>query len=898
MLLTNTPKRPISSVQRKKSAKRRRSTVRRISRPLETLETRQLMAADPAPLTLLELPADEAPSAWVAEPDAGQSNQVIAESPTITESASEMVEYLQAMAAQSGRIVLDQIDQFASFAGVVIETPTFGDDGSVTGTTTFGNADAPVLFQYVGGELGHWVLAVKTDLGDLVDNDGPVDSPLALRSPIIVFSRAAGEIDAAEMSSQAKDFYGEIYASDDFTVRLLRGVNVLTTATLAQDSMPAELLDRVGLDVPEIQIEGVLFSDFSDNVMEKWKSEPKDAGFWRELREDVLLRATLPEIAIKDLPANMSVGKAFLVWQSPGTDQDQLYVSLDMAMTEADGSIVALSGRLGIAETPTGTEFRLSATARGIDNAFGVTGLDLDEVKLLISLNTAKAPEPGSAANQAVPTEVPSVSVGVLADMDLNGRHVSIAGKVDFSLAAGTPIKVALRGELESLSSTDLMNFAKRLTGLGAVSTDPEKSPAFEIRNVVLNIAPLGGDVELGIEDGIGIKGALYIKGSLAGQVDGSIDRTGLVPVIRLNAWTRAFELGALAVSDVTIDVLMSESTDDHFIVKGRVELFGASHDVDIHLTPRRMYYHITTEVDGLGMVEYEFETSAVGIPFWTYRAVVRNDLSSTLEDEVAGSLNEWVDQAHEDFDQAQANLDTAQAVVNGLISERDAAIAEAERDFNEIKSDLAAAEAAVASLSSKVSSLRRSESARYSYWRSAIRSRQKAKWYNYASRKAHEVRMYVNYRSTQGLRIAAQGSLNAANLTMKAVRVSAGWALDAAGPEAHPEVIRINAELKLKTAALDVAKFAVQAAEEVSTGTVGALAFVAEHHDDLFMIDEISFQGTLSAALADNAIEFEIEYRFMNESHTKELSLAASDFDIEALAKDLIDDVRAGLTT
>ncbi|QEF97953.1 hypothetical protein Mal15_19990 [Stieleria maiorica] len=896
----------------KKNPTKRRSTARRITRPLETLEARQLMAADATPMSLLDVTAGDHTAALIATVESGQqSDQSAQTAPSQTSqlsaAARQTVDAMKAIADQTGRIALDQIDQFASFAGIVIEAPTFGSDGSVTGTTTFGQSDAPVLFQYVGNalgsnalendSLGHWVLAVKTDLGALAQSNDLIESPLEFKSPIVVFSAAAGEIESSAMSTQAQDFYGDLYASDDFTVRLQRGVNVLTTATIAEDSIPAELLDRVGLAIPEIQIEGVLFSEFSNDVVQRWQSEPKDTGFWEELREDVMLRATLPQIVINDLPPNLSVGNAFLVWQSPGTDQDQLYVSVDLAMAQSDGSIVELSGRVGIAETPTGNEFRLSATARNINNAFGVTGLDLDEVILLISMNTVKAPQPGqTGANQVGPTAVPSVSVGVLADMELGGRHVSIAGKVDFSMAAGTPVKIALRGELESLSSTDLMNFAKRLTGLGDVSSDPSKTPTFEIRDVVLNIAPLGGDVELGIEDGIGVRGELYIKGNLAGRVDGLIDRTGITPVVRLKAWTRAFDLGALSVTDVNIDILMSESSQDHFIVSGGVKMLGVSHDVDIHITPRRMYYNITTEVDGLGMVDYEFEASSIGVPFWTYRAVVRNDLSATLEGKVAGGLNDWIDQARKDFDKAQAGLDAAQREVDKLIGERDTAIKEAQRDFDEIKSNLAAAEKAVASLSSKVNSLRKTESARYSTWRKAVRSRKQAKWYNYAQRRAYEVATYARYASTKGLRLAAQGSLNVANATMSAVRASAGWILDAAGPEAHPEVIRINAELALKNAALDVAQLAVQAAEEVATGAVGALAFVAEHHDDLFMIDQVSFEGTLSAMLADNAVDFQIDYRFMNKSHSMGLHLAAPDLDLDDIAKQIVRDVKAGL--
>ncbi len=36
------------------------------------------------------------------------------------------------------------------------------------------------------------------------------------------------------------------------------------------------------------------------------------------------------------------------------------------------------------------------------------------------------------------------------------------------------------------------------------------------------------------------------------------------------------------------MDVLMSESASDHFIVSGGVEPCGVSHDIDNHITPQR----------------------------------------------------------------------------------------------------------------------------------------------------------------------------------------------------------------------------------------------------------------------------------------------------------------------
>lgn len=875
--------------------------LRRGNRPfqsIEHLEARQLMTVD---IDLFD--SDGSVGLITTEPIAAEvSNGMVKTSeamPNTGDAGAAVNATFVAMKTQvalTGRITLAKIDGLATFGGLTIETPTFGADGSVQGTTQFGNSSSPVLLQFIQ-QTGDWVLAIESQLGELLPAETILESPLDLESPLFVFSPSQIRMDAQEMSAGTRDFYQRIYQSDDFTIRLERGVNLLTRATINEGSVAADLLETLGVSVPSIELEGVILREFTSDALEEFQQARKDGEFWSRFRKDMLLRATLPQITIDGLPDSIATGDAYLGWQAPGTDQDVLFAAMDLTIDDGDGTPTELTGRLAYAETPTGSELRLSAIASQMNDAFGVTGLDLHEVVLLLDIDTVEKPATSISEATTLPKDpvsaVPTVGIGVSARMTMGEKEVMIAGKVELSQLTGTPLKVALRGELSTLSTDDLLRFANRISGLSSMNADASNLPDMELRNLILNIAPFGGDVELGIEDGIGISGELYLGGDLLGRVDGLIDRTGVTPKVELSGWMNEIDLGDLHVSEVEIDVVMTQSIHDRFVVKGAVELWGVSHLVNINITARKMFYRIATEVDGLGMVDYAFEASTLGVPRWTFTAVVRNDLSRTLEGSVAKGLNNWAEQARNDFDQAQSRLDAAQSALKSVERERNAAIAAAQREFDKVEADLAAAHRAVDGLKSKLSGLVAAEQKAKSKWQSAVRARESAKWYQYAGRRATEAARYVSFKSVQASRLATQGALTAASAALDGLRNAAGWVLDAAGPEAHPKVVALTAELALKRAALNVAEAAVELAEDISTGAVGVLAFVAEHHDDLFMIDEIRFQGTLSALVVQSSFDLEIDFRFLNKADTLNLETPGP-IDLDELAEVLLGQMKS----
>lgn len=871
-----------NSQKQNNRSKKKRSVERKFGNYIESLENRQLMAADLA--VVEEAPASDQPAeVRTLAPNANvqdAASQSGSQSSGWTAAAENMHDRMQAMADETGRIALAEFDSLVALAGFTIEAPQFNEDGSISGTTQYGRESSPVLLQYVPA-AEEWVLAIQTELDGLVPDEFASEAPIQLNSPIVVFSDAKMDIDSTELSDGSEAFYRELYQDDEFTVRLEKGINILTRGTVTEGSKVAQILDTLNLELPSVQLEGVVLGDYDRGSVDEFGESQKNKKFSEEFRERLQFRATLPEINVEGLPSNVAFGRGSLLWRSPATEKD--YVAAELEFTIGGTQMTAA---LGFEDTAYGSELQVTASAANMRDAFGVTGLDLEEVELLIEVDAFRDASKKTDLNSNDPTaNVPTLGIGLGAKMEIGGRYTALAGKVELNLVTGTPVRVALKGELESISSNELIDFANQLSGTEELSAD-SNLPDFELRNVLINIAPLGGDADLEIQDGIRLAGELYMNGELIAKVDGHIDQTDIVPKISLQAQTAEINLGELRVSEVEVDILMTQSVDDRYYVKGTVEVFGASHGVHIDINARQMHYEIRTEVEGLGLVHYKFQSTTLGIPEWTFEANVRNDLSTTLEEDVAGGLKEWSDQASKDFAKAQADLDKAQAEVDKLNQERAEAIAFAKKEFDAVKGDLAKAQRTVNSLSKRVRSLRGTEARYRSDWLRSMNSRKKAKWYNYASRRATEIRNYSRFRGIQAARISAQSALSGASSVLGEVRKGAGWALKAAGPEAHPRVIAINAELAVKTAALDTAKAAVKVAEVASTGSADVLAFVAESHDDLFMIDEIRFSGTLSAAILNSSFDLEIEYRFLNEADT--FKLATPEFDIEKLAEQL----------
>ena len=125
-------------------------------------------------------------------------------------------EQLKAAVAQSGQLVLGELEAFRSthLADVTIQGPKFALDGSITGTTTLGGKSSKVLMQFVpqNSGIGKWMLAVKLPtqrLGDLLQAQAGGLDGLQVSTPIMVFAKQRATIKVALLDPAVRAFYGD-----------------------------------------------------------------------------------------------------------------------------------------------------------------------------------------------------------------------------------------------------------------------------------------------------------------------------------------------------------------------------------------------------------------------------------------------------------------------------------------------------------------------------------------------------------------------------------------------------------------------------------------------------------------------------------------------------------------
>lgn len=817
--------------------RRSKKTNRRLS-ICEQLESRQLMAADlldaaPAPAiydALVDLHADAQ--------DGTVELSGIGLGPVTLEHAS--------VTPSSGTVT----GRFA------IQT------GEATGFT------ADVLVQclddcIIGMQVG------DQNLAELLPFEGIADH-LEIQTPILAYgSGENAEFDSRDLPEAAYDFWSQLYRDDQFTVRVNNGLNVMTAAAVAPESPVQDVLSGVGITLPELQLEGVLLEEFESAALADAESQP---GLWERIREDWTLRATLDGFGL-ELPTGFSSGDAYL----EATGHQTIAVGFNLDVPEADGDVLSFDVKGQLAFQDAGPpEVRFVGNMEGTWNSpLGIEGVDLTSGTLVMSFDPATQ----------------AVGFGLGGDMQIGNKQLSLAGKVELNVVTGAPVRAMFEGELDSLTDDDLVAFVNGVSSAAdrqLLSTDA--LPDFELRNLRLTIAPLGGDADLGIEDGLGLAGELYVSGTLVGFVDGQVDAFSDEPSLSLEAWADELQLGELSLDDPTADISVDTASpeDAHFIISGVAELFGSVTTVDVNLSPEQMYFSVAQTVHGLYDAYFEYRSPIANDPVWTFTAEVTNEMGAGVETTIAGEINEMGEAALAAVNSAQAGVEVAQRHVDDLNDDLRRALDDAQREYDAVNNDLAKAKAAVTAAERYVSSWSRTVNSRHNAWRRAISATNRAAWWRKPYYKSVEAGKYASYRAAQAQRSAASVALSAARSTLGVVQRSAGWALDAVGPEAHPNVLRIKASLATANVALSAARGVLATAED-------AADVAAVYQFDTLMIDRVYFQGVLVDyeralrngnvdALNDSRVEFQVDYRWLGERERFRIFATTEEFGPEML--------------
>lgn len=498
------------------------------------------------------------------------------------------------------------------------------------------------------------------------------------------------------------------------------------------------------------------------------------------------------------------------------------------------------------------------------ENAFDVAGLNLDDIVLTLGA------ESGAAGA--------SMYIGLGAGLQIGSKEIDVAGLVGFGTKGW---EVAFRGEIDSLSSEDLIGFANTITMAGdpsAVAIPDDALGAFEIQDAYINFAPYGGNEDLGIADGFGIGGEFYEDGELLAEGEFQVDLDQLFFQVTLEI--PELDLGPVDLSDVVIDIRIA-SGDSYYKVAGTAELMGSEVSVAGEINGDGSFLVMGTadiRLEGMAATAtFTIDNSGV-----SFEAAVQGSMVNDIKGSVADDLLSVTGDAQVAIDQAQAGVEAAMAGVAVLEDDLADARAEAQDAINEIKADIASAKSVVDSLASSRNYWNRVKSSRYRSWRSAVSATRRAVWYKKPYYKGIEASRYASYAAAAGTYSSRVVAHRGALATYNGVKAAAGWALDTAGVEANPEVIRLRALLTTAKAALQAAEGVLNAAEEFNADAMRVLNIA-----DSLQVDRIMLSGKIEAS---GSVSFtaEVDYSFAGNRYSFAME-ADSDKLVEQLAGRLV---------
>lgn len=479
------------------------------------------------------------------------------------------------------------------------------------------------------------------------------------------------------------------------------------------------------------------------------------------------------------------------------------------------------------------------------DNAFDVAGLNLEDIVLTLGAESG----PAGA----------SMFIGLGAGIHLGATQIDVAGLIG---VGPTGWEVAFRGEINSLTSNDLVDFANTLTRAGnpnAAEIPEDALGDFEIKDAYINFAPQGGNAELGITDGFGIGGDFYDDGELLAKGEFEVDLEEYDFEVALDI--PELGLGPVALSDVLIDIRIAAS-DSYFKVAGTAELMGAEVRV-----AGEIYGDGTFMVMGTANINVAamsatatFTVDKSGIFF---EASAQVSVINAIKGSVTQDMMDVVNDVQAVIDHAQAGVESAKTGLRRLEADLADARAEAQREVNEIKDDIASAKSIVDSIGANKNYWYKVRASRYKAWKAAVAKTKQASWYNYAYYKGIEAGKYASYIAAAGTYSTRVVAYNSALATYNGIKAAAGWALDTAGVEANPDVIRLNALLTAARVGVAAAELVLNEVEEINADALQFLEIV-----DSLRVDRITLSGRVQT-LGSVAINAKVDYSFAGKQYS-----------------------------
>ena len=495
-------------------------------------------------------------------------------------------------------------------------------NGSVTATatTTFGDANALVLLSSLRTPTGRGlVFGVKPQNWSLTRAipalANPVLDALTFEHVALVMSDQDVRMPAAGLEEAERAFYGEVYGSDDFTLVLKPGINLIAAIPaegLPQDSPLKAVMDALGIEKGTLLLQGTLGKSLT----------LLRGGVTADALKDLYLRAELPPMRPPGSPEWFRSGQ--LALELTGEPSVRLVGELNVFIDETDLKffLAAMLARTGISLSG-----GMVAEQPWV-SPLGVEWLTLKKVILKLGI-----------------TPTGSVALGFAGAAVIGEKDIDVAVALAVS-PAGVPTNFMMKGESDSgvalsdLAKVQAAMAAARDAAAGATGVPAggtlipiDALPDIQIRTLGLQFAPKP-DLELGIERGFKIKGQLWLPTGPGGEmknfagVDAGVTDDGLW----INGHLGAFQVGPLTWDDAVLD-LAATRQEQHLIVKGQVQLGATRQLVDLNITRQALRFRCETELFGLFHATLSARSAfELTNPSFAVDAVVSNDFGEFVQ--------------------------------------------------------------------------------------------------------------------------------------------------------------------------------------------------------------------------------------------------------------------------
>jgi Skp family chaperone for outer membrane proteins len=526
----------------------------------------------------------------------------------------------------------------------------------------------------------------------------------------------------------------------------------------------------------------------------------------------VALYAKLPRMPLpQNLPKFINFAKSA---------QGSLFMKLSTAGDVAIGFSAGIQAKMGDDLLDFATDFSLQASAVGVglgiagrmdgtwNNPLGLKGLSLTDTLLKVTVEadssvgvviSGVSTVDGKRYKLQTLANVNVASLGVPKEIIFNfeADEIGVQSYLAFadiafkSVAANNAVRNRLVAGLPDQNARNAANaMLQQVAGGKSLSQilKVDQLPLVSFKKVKIYLAtPGASDPDLQIEGmGAALKGDMFFQNRTVAKVDSYVKLTGLKVFGQWNIR----DLGPVKIDEAKVDIAANLSEPPHFIVRGKVNLFGTVHAANVTFAKEGAVLYFEDRFGELG--RYSFTAKSVGrdllnMTDFTFQGEMANDFNTWFEKRVGNEVQKMFSLQGAELNKVRADLTAAENKVKQLDGEIARAREQARREINKLSSPLDAAQNRLNSINREISDLenRKSKMSKLNPGRVALSG------------------------TIEGLkksRAVAEKAVAAARATTRVIPI-----------DAHPDVAPKIAAREIALVSLRAAKAAVSAAQGIN---------------------------------------------------------------------------------